>query len=85
MSTHSSILAWRVPWTEEPGRPQSMRSQPVRHDGATFMSLTAAFFMVHFTEFTQFTKHFHISLNSQKLLGSAYVGLKEKETEMQED
>ena len=49
------------------------------------MSLTAAFFMVHFTEFTQFTKHFHISLNSQKLLGSAYVGLKEKETEMQED
>ena len=32
MATHSSILAWRIPWTEEPGRLQSMRSQRVRHD-----------------------------------------------------
>ena len=31
MATHSSILAWRIPWTEEPGRLQSMRSQRVRH------------------------------------------------------
>ena len=31
-ATHSSILAWRVPWTEEPGRPQSIVSQRVRHD-----------------------------------------------------
>ena len=29
--THSSILAWKIPWTEEPGGPQSMRSQRVRH------------------------------------------------------
>ena len=29
--THSSILAWRIPWTEEPGGPQSMASQRVRH------------------------------------------------------
>ena len=27
MATHSSIPAWRIPWTEEPGRPQSMGSQ----------------------------------------------------------
>ena len=27
MATHSSILAWRIPWTEEPGRPQSMGPQ----------------------------------------------------------
>ena len=27
MATHSSVLAWRIPWTEEPGRPQSMGSQ----------------------------------------------------------
>ena len=27
MATHSSILAWRVPWTEQPGGPQSMASQ----------------------------------------------------------
>ena len=32
MATHSSTLAWRIPWTEEPGRIQSMRSQRVRHD-----------------------------------------------------
>ena len=29
MTTHSSILAWRIPWTEEPGRLQSMMSQSV--------------------------------------------------------
>ena len=32
MATHSSILAWRIPWKEEPGRLQSMGSQRVRHD-----------------------------------------------------
>ena len=32
MATHSSILAWRIPWTEEPGVLQSMGSQRVRHD-----------------------------------------------------
>ena len=35
MVTHSSILAWRIPWTEEPGRLQSMWSQRVGHDWAT--------------------------------------------------
>ena len=30
--THSSILAWRIPWTEEPGGLQSMGSQRIRHD-----------------------------------------------------
>ena len=32
MSTHSSVLAWRNPWMEEPGGLQSMRSQRVGHD-----------------------------------------------------
>ena len=32
MATCSSILAWRIPWTEEPGRLQSTGSQRVRHD-----------------------------------------------------
>ena len=31
-ATHSGILAWRIPWTEEPGRLQSMGSQRVGHD-----------------------------------------------------
>ena len=35
MATHSSILAWRIPWTEDPGGLQSMGSQRVRHDLAT--------------------------------------------------
>ena len=32
MATHSSILAWRMPWTEGPDRPQSMGLQRVSHD-----------------------------------------------------
>ena len=32
MATHSSTLAWKIPWTEEPGRLQSMGLQRVRHD-----------------------------------------------------
>ena len=32
MATHSTTLAWKIPWMEEPGRPQSMGSQRVRHD-----------------------------------------------------
>ena len=40
MATHSSTLAWKIPWTEEPGRLQSMGSQRVRHDWATSLSLS---------------------------------------------
>ena len=32
MAPHSSVLAWKIPWTEEPGRLQSMGSLRVRHD-----------------------------------------------------
>ena len=40
MATHSSTLAWRIPWTEEPGRLQSMGSQRVGHDFTfTFKSI----------------------------------------------
>ena len=38
MATHSSILAWRILWTEEPGRLQSMGSQRVGHDCAHFVN-----------------------------------------------
>jgi len=40
MATHSSTLAWKIPWTEEPGRVQSMGSQRVGHDWATSLSLS---------------------------------------------
>ena len=39
MATYSSILAWKIPWTEEPGRLQSMGLQRVGHDRATSLSL----------------------------------------------
>ena len=37
---HSTILAWKIPWTEDPGRLQSMGSQRVGHDWATSLSLS---------------------------------------------
>ena len=39
MATHSSTLAWKIPWMEEPGRLQSMGSQRVGHDRVTSLSL----------------------------------------------
>ena len=40
MANHFSILDWKIPWTEEPGRLQSMESQRVGHDWATSLSLS---------------------------------------------
>ena len=42
MVTHSSILAWRIPWTEKPGRLQSPGSQRVRHNWVTSLPLSVA-------------------------------------------
>ena len=39
MATHSSALAWKIPWMEEPGGLQSMGLRRVRHDRATSLSL----------------------------------------------
>ena len=39
MATHSSIFAWEIPWTEEPGQLQSIGSQRVRHDLVTEQQL----------------------------------------------
>ena len=39
MAAHSSTLAWKIPWTEEPGRLQSMGSLRVGHDWVTLLSL----------------------------------------------
>ena len=40
MAPHSSTLAWKIPWMEDPGRLQSMGSQRVGHDRATSLSLS---------------------------------------------
>ena len=47
MATHSSILVWRIPWTEEPGGLQSRGSQRVRHDWAT-NTLTLMMYNIYF-------------------------------------
>ena len=60
MVPHSSILAWRIPRTEKPGRLQSMASQRVRHDWATSLSLFT--FMVHLDRVTWMLLSFHLLL-----------------------
>ena len=50
MATHSSILAWRIPWTEEPGGLQSIGSQSIRHDRSSLACTHAhgfSFTLVH--------------------------------------
>ena len=42
MATHSSVLAWRIPWTEKPGRLQSMRLHRVGHDWSDLAAIAAA-------------------------------------------
>ena len=39
METHSSILAWEIPWTEEPGKLQAMGLKRAGHDGVTTFTL----------------------------------------------
>ena len=48
MATYSSILAWNIPWMEEPGRLQSVGSQRVRHDWVTSLSLHFHFQLPNF-------------------------------------
>ena len=48
MATHSSTLTWKIPWTEEPGRLQSMGSQRVGHDWATSLSLSLSQYYLGF-------------------------------------
>ena len=43
MAPHSSTLAWKIPWTEEPGRLQSMRSHRVRHDWSELAAAAAVY------------------------------------------
>ena len=43
MATHSNILAWRIPWTEEPGGLRSMGSQRIRHDRSLYRHLSAQY------------------------------------------
>ena len=45
IATHSSIFAWRIPWTEEPVRLQSIGSQRVKHNRSNFMYIYEVVYM----------------------------------------
>ena len=66
MATHSSILAWRIPWTKEPGRLQSTGSQRVGHDWAASLSLSIKNYTLWNCE---------DSATSGKIIVSAYLSL----------
>ena len=71
MATHSSTLTWRIPWTEEPGRLQSMGSLRVGHNWATSLSL---FTFMHWRRKWQPTPVFlpGESQGQRSLLGAVY-------------
>ena len=60
MGTHSSILAWRVPWTEEPGRLQSMGSQRARHEWSNSARTHARAALEHKAKPAIYTLHYNI-------------------------
>ena len=65
MATHSSTLAWRIPWTEEPGRLQSMGSQRVGHHWVTnTFTFFVVFFSYHFIIVYEFMDVVHCSRSS---------------------
>ena len=79
MATHSSPLAWKIPWTEEPGRLQSMGWWRVGHGWATSLSLFA---FVHWRRKWQPTPVFlpGESLGQQSLVGCCLWGRTELDT-----
>ena len=60
MSTHSSILAWRIPWTEEPGGLQSMGWQGVTHDWVTNTHTWVPYLYKTFPVMVQIMIFFHL-------------------------
>ena len=63
-ATHSSVLAWRTPWTEKPGRLQSMGWHRVRHDWSDLAA--APWYIINVSEFESiFTHNILVNLNSK--------------------
>ena len=79
MASHSSTLAWKIPWTEEPGRLQSMGSLRVRHGWATSHSL---FIFIHWRRKWQPTPMFlpRESQGWRSLVGCRLWGCMESDT-----
>ena len=58
MATHSSILAWRIPWTEEPSGLQSLESQRIRHD---WVATTFTLHFIHICIYIHTHTHTHVT------------------------
>ena len=71
MAPHSSTLAWKIPWTEEPGRLQSMGLQRVGHDWVTSLSLFTFTFHFHALEEEMAT---HSSVLAWRIPGTGEPG-----------
>ena len=75
MATHSSTLAWRIPWTEDPGGPQSTGSKRAGHDWATEPSTNSSVLAFSFSWAGQnsgkvhCSEYFHSGLNCLSLSG----------------
>ena len=70
MATHSGILAWRTPWTEEPGRLQSIGSQRVRHDWSDLARMHTSIWISRYISRMFVCIHFYLSLNLPTSLSS---------------
>ena len=67
-ATHSSILAWRISWIEEPGGLQSMGSQRVRHDWATSLFTFICHEVHHFVQFSECSQSCTVSRANSRTL-----------------
>ena len=67
MATHSSILAWKIPWTE-PARLQSMGSQRVRHNYVTSLLYSTYISAYHIYTFMQYREH-RLLVYNHKMIG----------------
>ena len=68
MATHSSILAWRIPWTEEPGRLQLVGLQRVRHDRADTTHINNIFTALNMNDPKVYTMNYPFHNPSPRLV-----------------
>ena len=72
LSTHSSTLAWRIPWREEPGGLQSMESQRVRHD-CVIKTFTFKIVRIQCICGNLIVSHIHTHMHTHKYLAAFYI------------
>ena len=81
MAIHSSTIAWKIPWTEEPGRLQSMGSPRVGHDWATSLSIgntVPMTFMRFFSSVSSLKWHFKVRTPTEAFPNWLHFHIEEK-------